>query len=63
MEKHIFKEFANQYYENQIYINFKNKDDMRIIFDNNLDVNRILMDLSAKMPNIKLLTHKTLLLS
>ena len=58
---YIVKKFASEYYENMIYIDFKKNDDLKIVFDENLDVNRILMDLSAKMPDIKLIPYKTLI--
>lgn len=35
---------------------------MKEIFEENLDVNRILMDLSAKIPNIKLIPYKTIII-
>ncbi len=58
----IVKQFAHENYENCIYINFKNNDDLKIVFDENLIVDRILLDLSAKMPEIKLIPHKTLII-
>ena len=58
---YIVKKFASEYYENMIYIDFKKNDDLKVVFDENLDVNRILMDLSAKMPDIKLIPYKTLI--
>lgn len=58
----IVIDFAKKYYENQIYINFKNNDDIKAIFEENLDVDRILMDISAKFPNVKLIPHKTVII-
>ena len=58
----IVKQFANEYYENQIYINFKNNDDIKAVFEENLNVDRILIDLSAKMPNIKIIPYKTIII-
>lgn len=58
----IVKQFAKDNYENQIYINFKNNDDLKSVFEENLNVDRILMDLSAKMPNIKLIPYKTIII-
>lgn len=54
--------FASQYYQNKIYINFKDNDDIKKVFDGDLNVDRILMDLSAKMPGIKLIPHKTVII-
>ncbi|MGM9858373.1 MAG: ATP-binding protein [Bacilli bacterium] len=59
---YIVKQFAKEYYCNYIYINFKNSDDLKSVFEENLNVDRILMDLSAKMPNIKLDPYKTLII-
>lgn len=59
---YIVREFARQYYQNQIYINFKNNDDLKPIFDENFDIDRIMMDLSAKMPKIKIIPYKTILI-
>lgn len=58
----IVKQFAEENYGNYIYINFKNSDDLKSVFDENLNVDRILLDLSAKMPEIKLIPHKTLII-
>lgn len=58
----IVKQFAKDNYENQIYINFKNNDDLKSVFEENLNVDRILIDLSAKMPNIKLIPYKTIII-
>lgn len=59
---YIVKQFAEEYYENVIYINFKTNDNLKSIFDEDLIVDRILMDMSAKMPNIKLIPFKTLII-
>ena len=59
---YIVKEFAKRYYKNTIYINFKNNDDIKAIFEPNLDVDRIMFDLSAKMPQIKIEPNNTLLI-
>lgn len=58
----IVREFCKQYYENEIYINFKNNELIKSAFDGNLDVDTILMNISANMPNIKLLPYKTLII-
>ena len=59
---YIVKKFAEENYENSIYINFKNNGNIKKVFENDLNVDRILMDLSAAMPGIKLLPHKTLII-
>ncbi len=58
----IVREFAKENYESEIYINFKNNEDFKKVFEENLDVSRILMDLSAKMPNARFIPHKTLII-
>ena len=58
----IVNEFADKYYENKIYINFKKQSNIKSVFDDDLDVDRILMDLTSKMPNIKLIPYKTLII-
>ena len=59
---YIVKEFAKRYYKNIIYINFKNNDDIKAIFEPNLDVNRIMLDMSAMMPEITFEPNNTLLI-
>ena len=58
----IVKQFESENYENQIYINFKNNNDLKAIFDENLNVDRIMLDLSAKIPNIKIIPYETILI-
>lgn len=58
----ITRKFASEYYENEIYINFKNNDDIKSVFDDNLNVDRIMLDLTAKMPGIKFAPHNTILI-
>ena len=58
----IVNEFANKYYENKIYINFKIQSNIKSVFEDDLNVDRILIDLSSKMPNIKLVPYKTLII-
>lgn len=43
--------FAEQNYKNVIYINFKEKESAKKIFDSDLNVERIVVDLSAIFPN------------
>ncbi len=58
----IVRQFATENYDNQIYINFKMNNDLKSVFDENLNVDRILLDISAKMPNIKLIPYKTIII-
>lgn len=41
--------FAKEHYKNVVYINFKNNSSMKEIFDGDLIVNRMTLDISAKM--------------
>lgn len=59
---YIVKKFAQENYQNVIYINFKNNEGIKKIFENDLMVDRIMMDLSSKMPNIKILPYKTIII-
>lgn len=59
---YIVKKFAEQNYKSVIYINFKNNKDIKEVFEKDLNVDRIMMDLSASLPNIKILPYKTILI-
>lgn len=58
----IVREFAKRYYRHEIYINFKNRTDVKSIFENNFDIDRIMFDLSALMPNIRFSPNDTVLI-
>ena len=58
----IVRYFAEENYKSVIYINFKNNEDIRTVFEGNLEVNRIMLDISAKMPGIKLIPGDTILI-
>ncbi len=59
---YIVRKFAEKYYENTIYINFKKNGNVKGVFEDDLVVDRILMSLTAIMPNIRLIPYKTLLI-
>ena len=59
---YIVKKFADEYYPNTIYINFKNNESKKTVFEGDLDVDRIMMDLSSKTPSIKIIPYKTLII-
>ncbi len=59
---YIVKQFAKENYKNVIYINFKENDSIKSVFEGDLVVNRILMDLTAKMPNINLMPYETVII-
>ena len=56
---YIVKAFAQEKYENVIYIDFKNNISAKKVFDGDLIVDRITLDLSAIMPDIHFVPGKT----
>lgn len=44
-------EFAKSHYKNVVYVNFKENENAKKIFDSDLNVNRIIIDLSALIPS------------
>lgn len=55
-------EFARVNYENVVYINFKENDNAKQIFDGDLNVNRMTIDLSALFPNAHFVENKTVII-
>ena len=55
-------EFAKAEYKNVIYINFKENDSARKIFDSDLNIDRITVDISALFPNSRFEPGKTVLI-
>ena len=55
-------EFAKANYENIVYVNFKENESAKKIFDSDLDVARIIMDLSAILPNTHFIEGKTVII-
>ena len=55
-------EFARANYENVVYINFKENDNAKQIFDGDLNVNRMTIDLSALFPNAHFVENKTVII-
>ena len=45
------REFAKENYKNIVYVNFKENESAKKIFDYDLNVNRIIIDLSALIPD------------
>ena len=54
--------FAEENFENTVYINFKDNDSFRRVFDGDLVVDRITLDLSALMPGVHFVPGKTVLI-
>lgn len=58
----IIKQFANEYYESIIYINFIENDSYKEIFDGNLDVENIIKQITLRIPNAYIISNKTILI-
>jgi len=56
------KEFAKANYENVVYVNFKENESAKKIFDADLNVNRIIIDLSALIPDSHFIDGKTVII-
>ena len=56
------REFAKANYENIVYVNFKENESAKKIFDDDLNVNRIIIDLSALIPIIHFVEGKTVII-
>ena len=54
--------FAKENYENVVYVNFKSNNSAKMIFDDDLNVDRIITDLSALIPNVKFVPNKTVII-
>lgn len=54
--------FAEEHYKNYVYINFKDNENLKRIFDNDLVVDNIIRDLSANLPNSKFIANETVLI-
>ncbi len=55
-------EFARANYENVVYINFKENENAKRVFDSDLNVGRITIDLSALFPNVHFVENKTVII-
>lgn len=56
------REFAKANYENIVYVNFKENESAKKIFDADLNVNRIIIDLSALIPGSHFVEGKTVII-
>ena len=54
-------QYANTLYDNVIYLNFKENTDLKIIFEGNLNVDRMIMDISASLPGTSFIPGKTII--
>ena len=55
-------EFAHKTYKNVVYINFKELAEAKRVFDGNLDVSRIVIDLSALVPRARFEPGRTVVI-
>lgn len=58
----IVKEFAKEYYENIVYINFMNDIKIKNCFNGDLNVDNLIKLLSANMPHAKFIPYKTIII-
>lgn len=56
------RKFAEENYNNVIYINFKNNSSIKSIFNGDFNVDRMILDLSAQMPGTKFVAGETILI-
>lgn len=54
--------FAQQNYENVVYVNFKSNNSAKRIFDDDLVINKITTDLSALLPDARFVPYKTVII-
>lgn len=58
----IAKKFAYENYENVLYINFKINQDMKLCFTDSLEVDDIIMNLTSKKIDCKIIPNKTVII-
>ena len=54
-------QYANTLYDNIVYINFKESSGLKSIFEGDLNVDRMIIDISANMPNVSFIPGKTII--
>lgn len=57
----IVQEFAKENYKNVVYVNFKDNESAKKIFDGDFDVNNITVDLSALLPGSHFVPDETVI--
>ncbi len=57
----IIREFAKEYYEKVIEVNFIEEEDFKEVFEGNLDVETIIKKLSLRLPEMEIVPGKTLI--
>lgn len=58
---YIIDKFAKENYENYIYINFDENPAYRAIFEEDLDIETLIKQISLRVPNVQLVPQKTLI--
>ncbi len=58
---YIINEFCHENYEHVVYINFKEQKEIRSIFDGDLIIDNIVVSLSAAIPGVRFVPHKTII--
>ncbi|MBQ6503431.1 MAG: ATP-binding protein [Flexilinea sp.] len=56
------RQFAEENYRNIVYIDFKRNQSIKKVFDDDLTVDRITLDLTASMPDAKFVSGKTIII-
>lgn len=57
----IIEDFCMNNYKNYIYINFKNNEEYKRVFDNNFNIDRITMELGVLIPGSKFVPKETII--
>ena len=55
-------QYANTLYDNVVYINFKESSGLKSIFEGDLNVDRMIIDISANMPDTSFIPGKTIII-
>ncbi len=58
----IVKKFAEENYENVIYLDFRKHQELRSIFDRSFVINDLISQITANIPNARAIPYKTLLI-
>lgn len=58
---YIVKRFAEENYENTVFIDFKMNESIKAAFEGDFAVDRMTLDISARMPEARFVPHKTLI--
>lgn len=59
---YIVRAFAEENYKNVVYINFKDNDSIKTVFEGDFVVNRMTVDISALMPGVHFVPNETIII-